>query len=113
MIDDADYSAACDDLADIGLDEDQIDDVWRWHRITARRQAQTAGGVAVVRLLGYIFGGNKGASIQIRAVGLLFAFDLEHLAGFTSMDHAAETIGCTQQALTGSAKGAKRAIEGV
>jgi len=113
MIDDADYSAACDDLADLGLTEDQIDDVWRWHRITARRQAQTAGGVAVVRLLGYIFGGNKGASIQIRAVGLLFAFDLEHLAGYTSMDHAAKTIGCTQQALTVSAKGARKAIEGV
>lgn len=112
MIDADDYSAACDDLADLGLTEDQIDDVWRWHRITQRRQVQTAGGVVVVRLLSYIFGGNKGASIQIRAVGMLFAFDLEHLAGYTSMDQAAAAISCTQQALTVSAKGARRALEG-
>ena len=112
MIDADDYSAACDDLADLGLTEDQIDDVWRWHRITQRRQVQTAGGVVVVRLLSYIFGGNKGASIQIRAVGMLFAFDLEHLAGYTSMDQAAEAIGCSQPALTMSAKGARRALEG-
>ena len=112
MIDADDYSAACDDLADLGLTEDQIDDVWRWHRITQRRQVQTAGGVVVVRLLSYIFGGNKGASIQIRAVGMLFAFDLEHLAGYTSLQQAAEAIGCSQPALTMSAKGARRALEG-
>lgn len=112
MIDADDYSAACDDLADLGLTEDQIDDVWRWHRITQMRQVQTAGGVVVVRLLSYIFGGNKGASIQIRAVGMLFAFDLEHLAGYTSLQQAAEAIGCSQPALTMSAKGARRALEG-
>ena len=112
MIDADDYSAACDDLADLGLTEDQIDDVWRWHRITQRRQVQTAGGVVVVRLLSYIFGGNKGASIQIREVGMLFAFDLEHLAGYTSLQQAAEAIGCSQPALTMSAKGARRALEG-
>jgi hypothetical protein len=112
MIDDADYLAACDDLVDIGLTEEQIDDVWRWHQITQRRQMQIAGGIVVVRLLSYIFGGNKGASIQIRAVGLLFAFDLEHLAEYTSLQQAADVIGCSQPALTMSAKAARKAIEG-
>ena len=110
MIDADDYSAAVDDLLDLGLTEEQAEDVWRWHQITAKAQAQTAGGIAIVRLLEYIFAGNKGASLQIRAVGLLFAFDLEHLAGFTSLQNAATAIGCSQPALTMSAQSARKAL---
>jgi hypothetical protein len=110
MIDADDYSAAVDDLLDLGLTEDQAEEVWRWHQNTAKAQAQTAGGIAIVRLLEYIFAGNKGASLQIRAVGLLFAFDLEHLAGFTSLQNAATAIGCSQPALTMSAQSARKAL---
>ena len=102
--------ADIDDLLDLGFDEEEAETILCWHRTEAKKEAQTAGGVAIVRLLEYIFGGNKGASLHIRAVGLLFAFDLEHLAGFTSLQDAAAAIGCSQPALTMSAQSARRAL---
>jgi hypothetical protein len=110
MYDEDDIQAAIDDLMDLGFIEAEAKVILRWHRTTAEAQAQTAGGIAIVRLLEYIFGGNKGASLQIRAVGLLFAFDLEHLAGFTSLQDAATAIGCSQPALTMSAQSARKAL---
>jgi hypothetical protein len=99
-----------EELLDLGFDADEADTILCWHRTASKVEAQTAGGVAIVRLMEYIFGGNKGASLHIRAVGLLFAFDLEHLAGFTSLQDAAAAIGCSQPALTMSAQSARRAL---
>ncbi len=112
MIDDADYSAACDDLADLGLTEDQIDDVWRWHRITARRQAQTAGGVALVRILSHLLGGHNDGKISVRLAGLAWAYGLGHLTGYDSAADNAHVLGVSRQAIGEAVKAARKAIEG-
>ena len=116
MTDDADYSAACDDLADMGLDEDQIEDVWRWHTVTtsvtARRQAQTEGGVAIVRLLTYMLTGNKKSNLQLRLVGLAFGLGMGHLTGHEHQAAAAHALGVTRQAVADAGERAKKAILG-
>ena len=112
MIDDADYSAACDDLADLGLTEDQIDDVWRWHRITARRQAQTAGGVAIVRLLTYMLTGHKDSNLHLRLVGLAFGVGMGHLSGHEHHAAAAHALGVSRQAVADAGERARKAILG-
>ena len=112
MIDDADYSAACDDLADLGLTEDQIDDVWRWHRITARRQAQTAGGVAIVRLLTYMLTGHKDSNLHLRLVGLAFGVGMGHLSGHEHQAAAAHALGVSRQAVADAGERARKAILG-
>jgi hypothetical protein len=112
MIDDADYSAACDDLADLGLTEDQIDDVWRWHRVTARRQAQTAGGVAIVRLLTYMLTGHKDSNLHLRLVGLAFGVGMGHITGHDHQAAAAHALGVTRQAVADAGERAKKAILG-
>ena len=111
MTNDEDYSAACDDLADIGLTADQIDDVWRWHRITQRRQMQTAGGIAIVRILSHIFSGHVDGNLAVRVAGLAWGFGLGHLTGHaTAADHA-DRLGVSKQAIGEAAKAARRAIE--
>ena len=112
MIDDADYSAACDDLADLGLTEDQIDDVWRWHRITARRQAQTAGGVAIVRLLTYMLTGHKDSNLHLRLVGLAFGVGMGHITGHEHQAAAAHALGVSRQAVADAGERARKAILG-
>lgn len=112
MIDDADYSAACDDLADLGLTEDQIDDVWRWHRVTARRQAQTAGGVAVVRLLTYMLTGHKDSNLHLRLVGLAFGVGMGHITGHEHQAAAAHALGVSRQAVADAGERARKAILG-
>lgn len=101
-----------EELLDLGLTEDQVDEVWAWHARRCRALVQTAGGVALVRILSHLFSGNKGSSISIRAAGMLFAFRLEHLAGWSSMDEAAGELGCSQPALSRTAKEARVAIQG-
>lgn len=100
-----------DELLDLGLTEDQVDAVWAWHMPRCRSLVQTAGGVALVRMLTHLFGGNRGSSIAIRAAGMLFAFRLEHLAGWTSMEQAGEELGCSQPALSRTAREARAALE--
>ncbi|CAB4134573.1 hypothetical protein UFOVP781_17 [uncultured Caudovirales phage] len=112
MIDADDYSAACDDLADIGLTEDQIDDVWRWHRITARRQAQTAGGVAIVRLLTYMLTGHKDSNLHLRLVGLAFGVGMGHITGHEHQAAAAHALGVSRQAVADAGERARKAILG-
>ena len=112
MTDADDYSAACDDLADLGLTEDQIDDVWRWHRITARRQAQTAGGVAIVRLLTYMLTGHKDADLHLRLVGLAFGVGMGHLSGHEHQAAAAHALGVSRQAVADAGERARKAILG-
>jgi hypothetical protein len=112
MTNDEDYSAACDDLADIGLTPDQIDDVWRWHRITQRRQMQTAGGIAIVRILSHIFSGHVDGNLAVRVAGLAWGFGLGHLTGHDcAADHAHE-LGVSRQAIAEAAKAARKALEG-
>ena len=112
MTDADDYLAACDDLADLGLTEDQIDDVWRWHRITARRQAQTAGGVAIVRLLTYMLTGHKDADLHLRLVGLAFGVGMGHLSGHEHQAAAAHALGVSRQAVADAGERARKAILG-
>lgn len=112
MINDADYSAACDDLADLGLTEDQIDDVWRWHYITARRQAQTAGGVAIVRILSWLLDATARSNMRLRIVGMAFGTGLGHLTGYEDMSQAAAALGVSHQAVEYAAKQASKAMLG-
>jgi hypothetical protein len=112
MIDDADYSAACDDLADLGLTEDQIDDVWRWHKVTAEAQAQTAGGIAIVRLLTYLAGGHRDANLRLRLTAVAFGTGLGHLTGHKDMSQAAAALGVSHAAVKDAAKQAARALLG-
>lgn len=112
MIDDADYSAACDDLADLGLTEDQIDDVWLWHQDMAKRQAQTAGGVVVVRLLTYLLDGHKDGSLSVRVAAVAYGTGLRNLVQHKSVEECAESLGVSRQALESAAKQAKRALLG-
>jgi hypothetical protein len=112
MTDADDYSAACDDLADLGLTEDQIDDVWRWHRITARRQAQTAGGVAIVRLLTYMLNGHKDSNLHLRLVGLAFGVGMGHITGHEHQAAAAHALGVSRQAVADAGERARKAILG-
>ena len=112
MTDADDYLAACDDLADLGLTEDQIDNVWRWHRITARRQAQTAGGVAIVRLLTYMLTGHKDADLHLRLIGLAFGVGMGHLSGHEHQAAAAHALGVSRQAVADAGERARKAILG-
>ena len=99
-------------LADLGLTEDQIDDVWRWHRITARRQAQTAGGVAIVRLLTYMLTGHKDADLHLRLVGLAFGVGMGHITGHEHQAAAAHALGVSRQAVADAGERARKAILG-
>jgi hypothetical protein len=112
MIDDADYSAACDDLADIGLDEDEIVDVWRWHSVTSARQAQTAGGVAIVRLLTYMLSAHRDADLRLRLTGLAYGVGLGHLTRHEHQAAAAHALGVSRQAVADAGERARKAILG-
>lgn len=112
MTDADDYSAACDDLADLGLTEDQIDDVWRWHKITACRQAQTAGGIVIMRLLEWAFKGGPMKKLELRMAALAWGFGLSKATGHASQDAHAAALGVTQQTLSAAAIQARKRIEG-
>ena len=112
MTDADDYLAACDDLADLGLTEDQIDDVWRWHRITACRQAQTAGGIVIMRLLEWAFKAGPMKKLELRMAALAWGFGLSKATGHSSQDAHAAALGVTQQTLSAAAIQARKRIEG-
>jgi hypothetical protein len=100
------------DLLEIGLSQDQAEDVLIWHEAESQKQAQITGGIVVIRLLDYLLNGHTDASVRLRLTALAFAYRLEHLAGYTSQREAAEDLGCTQQAISSALLQAKRAIEG-
>ena len=112
MINADDYQAAAEDLADLGLTEDQIDEVWKWHQETSKRQAQTAGGVVVVRLLTYLLDGHKDGSMPVRVAAIAYGTGLRNLVQHKSVEECAEALGVSRQALESAAKQAKKALLG-
>ena len=112
MNDPEDYQAALDDLLDLGLTEEQAEDVWGWHRITAEAQAQTAGGIAIVRLLTYLAGGHRDANLRLRLNAVAFGTGLGHLTGHKDMSQAAAALGVSHAAVKDAAKQAARALLG-
>jgi hypothetical protein len=107
-----DFEAALDDLLDLGLTEEQAEDVWGWHRITAEAQAQTAGGIAIVRLLTYLAGGHRDANLMLRLNAVAFGTGLGHLTGHKDMSQAAAALGVSHAAVKDAAKQAARALLG-
>jgi hypothetical protein len=96
-----------DELLDLGLTDDQVDAVWDWHAVHCRQLVQTAGGVALVRILSHLLGGHNDGKISVRLAGLAWAYGLGHLT-----DNA-HVLGVSRQAIGEAVKAARKAIEGV
>ena len=100
-----------DELLDYGLTHTQIHAVWAWHVSRSRTQAQTAGGVALVRILSHLLGGHSDGRVAVRLAGLAWGFGLGHLTGHDcAADHAHE-LGVSRQAIAEAAKAARKALE--
>ena len=110
MTDTDDFTAAIDDLLDLGLTIDQAEDVWRWHVDMAKTEAQTAGGIVILRLLDYLLRGHRDTTLRVRAAGIAWAFGLGHLTGYDSQEECAQAEGVSQQALSRAAEQAKRRL---
>ena len=96
-------SRKLDELADLGLTEEQAEQVLEWHRDAVWLEVQNAGGVVVSRLLGFILGrpgSSRVASTRLRALGMAFAAGLNELTGCSSMTEAAKGEGCSPKALS-------------
>lgn len=102
-----------EELLDLGLTEDQVDEVWAWHARRSRQLAQTAGGVALVRILSHLLGGHNDGKISVRLAGLAWAYGLGHLTGYDSAADNAHVLGVSRQAIGEAVKAARKAIEGV
>jgi hypothetical protein len=92
-----------DELAELGLTEEQAERVLEWHRDAVWSEVQDAGGVVVSRLLGFILGrpgSSRIASTRLRALGMAFAAGLNDLTGCSSMTEAARGEGCSPKALS-------------
>ena len=111
MTDDLDADTT-EELLDLGLTEDQVDAVWAWHLPRCRTLVQTAGGVAVVRILSHLLGGHSDARLGVRLAGLAWAYGLGHLTGYDSAAEHAHDLGVSRQAIGEAAKAARRALEG-
>lgn len=96
-------SRTLDELAELGLTEEQAERVLEWHRDAAWEEVQAAGGVVVSRLLGFILGrpgSSRVASTRLRALGMAFSAGLNDLTGCSSMTEAAKAEGCSPKALS-------------
>lgn len=107
-----DYAAGIDDLLDLGLTHDQAEDVWRWYVKGCRAHGQTSGGVAIVRLLGWLLDATARSNMRLRIVGMAFGTGLGHLTGFDDMSQAAAALGVSHQAVEYAAKQASKAMLG-
>ena len=101
-----------EELLDLGLTEDQVDEVWAWHARRSRQLAQAAGGVALVRILSHLLGGHNDGKISVRLAGLAWAYGLGHLTGYDSAADNAHVLGVSRQAIGEAVKAARKAIEG-
>ena len=101
-----------EELLDLGLTDDQVDEVWAWHARRSRQLAQTAGGVALVRILSHLLGGHNDGKISVRLAGLAWAYGLGHLTGYDSAADNAHVLGVSRQAIGEAVKAARKAIEG-
>lgn len=111
MADDIDYDTI-DELLDLGLTHDQVDAVWAWHMARCRTLVQTAGGVALVRILSHLLGGHSDGRLGVRLAGLAWGYGLGHLTGYGSAADHAYALGVSRQAIGEACKAAKRALEG-
>ena len=112
MIHADDHDGLIADLLDLGLTEDQADDVYMWHSVLIHRREQTAGGVVIVRLVSHLTAGHSDANLRLRLAGLAWAFGLGHLTGYQHQADHAHALGVSRQAVADAARMAKRAIEG-
>jgi hypothetical protein len=101
-----------DELLDLGLTDDQVDAVWDWHAGRCRQLVQTAGGVAIVRILSHLLGGHADNKVAVRLAGLAWAYGLGHLTGYDSASDNAHVLGVSRQAIGEAVKAARNAIEG-
>jgi hypothetical protein len=101
-----------DELLDLGLTDDQVEVVWAWHAGRCRQLVQTAGGIAIVRILSHLLGGHNDGKISVRLAGLAWAYGLGHLTGYDSAADNAHVLGVSRQAIGEAVKAAKSAIEG-
>lgn len=111
MIDDLTLQTQ-EELLDLGLTDDQVDEVWAWHARRSRQLAQTAGGVALVRILSHLLGGHNDGKISVRLAGMAWAYGLGHLTGYDSAADNAHVLGVSRQAIGEAVKAARKAIEG-
>jgi len=96
-------SRTLDELAELGLTEEQAERVLEWHRDAVWQAVQQAGGVVVSRLLGFILGKpgeSRVANARLRCLGVAFAAGLNGLTGASSMTEAARREGCSPKALS-------------
>ena len=96
-------SRTLDELAELGLTEEQAERVLEWHRDAVWQDVQQAGGVVVSRLLGFILGKpgeSRVANARLRSLGVAFAAGLNGLAGASSMTEAAKRERCSPRALS-------------
>ena len=100
-----------DELLDYGLTHTQIHAVWAWHVARSRMQAQTAGGVALVRILSHLLGGHSDGRLAVRLAGLAWGFNLGHLTGHASAADHAHELGVSRQAIAEASKAARKALE--
>lgn len=103
---------AQEELFDLGLTDNQVDDVWEWHTTRSRQLVQTAGGVVLVRILSHLLGGHNDGKISVRLAGLAWAYGLGHLTGHDSAADNAHVLGVSRQAIGEAVKAARKAIEG-
>jgi hypothetical protein len=101
-----------DELLDLGLTDDQVEIVWAWHAGRCEQLVQTAGGVAIVRILSHLLGGHADNKVAVRLAGLAWAYGLGHLTGYDSAADNAHVLGVSRQAIGEAVKAAKSAIEG-
>ena len=101
-----------DELLDLGQTDDQVEVVWAWHAGRCRQLVQTAGGIAIVRILSHLLGGHNDGKISVRLAGLAWAYGLGHLTGYDSAADNAHVLGVSRQAIGEAVKAAKSAIEG-
>lgn len=96
-------SRTLDELAELGLTEEQAERVMEWHADQSWQDVQQAGGIVVSRLLGFILGKpgeSRVANARLRSLGVAFAAGLNGLTGASSMTEAAKLEGCSPKALS-------------
>jgi len=96
------------DLAD--LTEGQATGILRWHEQRLTQERMTWGGMAIVRLLGWILDGQTNADMRLRVLGTAFGLGLGHLTQYKSQEDVANAFGTSAMAVSDMGSRARKAI---
>lgn len=96
------------DLAD--LTEGQAHGILEWHEARLDRERMSWGGMAIVRLMGWILDGHANADMRLRVLGTAFGLGLGHLTQYRSQEEVANAFGMSAMAVSDMGSRAKRAI---